>query len=450
MTESRPVDGAAVVRPSSTDYDDPVLRALHEAEGQYRRTLEVLTQKQAELEQVRAEQALTRAEFAELQQVTERERQRGEALAGALQHIHRALFGGGTYELILKACLSLTQASRGAYLTTSGNGSPPQPRAVFELDLAESSPLKAFVTDLAREVISTEQVSVLNDLSNSLLQAPPVRELSNCIAAPVVLRSAPHGVVIVADKPAGGFNEQDAAALISVGGHAAVAIENVRLQREVHEVYLSLISVLSETMAVRNPHVREDIDRTSQTASRLAQRLGLSEYQQSLVYYAMQLRDVGNIGVSDGVLNKPGELLHAERELIHAHAQVGHDLLARVPLLEDVAGIVRSHHERVDGRGYPDGLAGDDIPIEARIVAVVDAYTAMLSPRSYRGVRTPEEACGELRRSAGVQFDAQVVEAFLVELEASTALDGAQDDRITPHLPRIVVRHQERASLTAE
>ncbi|MBV9579664.1 MAG: HD domain-containing protein [Chloroflexi bacterium] len=446
------VDGVVAPLATSTTLDsDPVLHALHAAEHHYQRTLEALAQKDAELEHIRAEHALTRAQFAELQQLTEHERERGDALSEALQHIHRALFGGDTYELILKACLSLTQSRRGAYLMVSPRpGEPPQACAVFELDVAEGSPLREFVTDLARDVLDTEQVSVLNDLSNSLLQPPQVRALNNCIAAPVVLRSAQHGVVIVADKVAGGFDERDAAALISVGGHAAVAIDNVRLQREVREVYLSLIGVLAETMAARNPHVRDEMDATSQTATRLAQRLGLDDYQQSLVFYATQLRDVGNIGISDGVLNKPGELLEAERELIHAHAQVGHDLLAQVPLLEDVARIVRHHHERVDGRGYPDGLAGDGIPIEARIVAVVDAYTAIRSPRSYRAVRSPEEACGELRRGAGSQFDAQVVDAFLAELEGSVARDGDHVERISPHLPKLVVRQHEQASVAAE
>jgi len=360
------------------------------------------------------------------------------------------MFGGGTYELVLKACLSLTNASRGAYLTTSPMDGSLEPRAVFELDLTESESVRAFVTDLAREVINSEQASVLNDLSNSLLQAPQVRELSNCIAAPVVLRSELHGVVFVAEKAAGSFNERDAAALISVGGHAAVAIENVRLQDEVHEVYSSLIGVLAEAMAVRDPRLRESADHMSETATRLALRLGLTEYQQSLVFYAMQLRDVGNIGISDGVLNKPGALLDAERELIHAHAQVGHDLLARVPLLEDVARVVRHHHERVDVSGYPDGLVRDAIPIEARVVAVVDAYAAMLSPRSYRAARSSDDARVELRRGAGSQFDSQVVDAFLAELQTRPTGNAARGEAPAPQLPLLAARPREHADLAAE
>ena len=450
MTESSGIDGAVSTAASSIEHHDPVLRALEEAEHHYRATLEVLTEAQRENGQLRAEQALARAELERLQKISEHERERSNALSESLQHIHRALFGGGTYELILKACLSLTNATRGAYLTASPIGEMPQPKAVFELDLDHNSPLQEFVSELAREVISTEQVSVQNDLANALLLPPEVRGLSNCIAAPVVLRSALHGVVFVADKSTRGFDDQDAAALISVGGHAAVAIENLRLQREVHDVYLSLVTVLADTMAARDPHLRDAMGNASHTASSVAQRLGLSEYQQSLVYYAMQLRDVGNIGISDGVLNKPGDLLDAERELIHAHVEIGHDLLGRVPLLEDVAGIVRHHHERVDGSGYPDGLIGDAIPLEARIIAVVDAYTAMLSPRSYRGARSPEEACGELQRGVGAQFDARVVDAFLADLTALTVGAGTRFGTSAPHLPTITARERERGGLAAE
>ena len=115
-----------------------------------------------------------------------------------------------------------------------------------------------------------------------------------------------------------------------------------------------------------------------------SEHLRLSEYDRSVVYYAALLHDIGNVGVSDGVLNKPGPLLDAERQLVRAHAQIGNDLLRPIPILEPVAEVVRHHHERYDGSRYPDGLQGEAIPIAASIVAVVDAYFAMLAPRSYR------------------------------------------------------------------
>src|SRR5919199_4718159 len=154
-------------------------------------------------------------------------------------------------------------------------------------------------------------------------------------------------------------------------------------------------------------------------ATLVAERLGLSEYDRSVVYYAALLHDIGNVGVSDGVLNKPGPLMEAERELIRAHAQIGHDLLRQVPIFGDVAHAIRHHHERYDGQGYPDALEGESIPVAARIVGVVSAYCAMLAARSYRPALSPEDACLELRRGAGTQFDAAVVDALLASLASS-------------------------------
>jgi HD-GYP domain-containing protein (c-di-GMP phosphodiesterase class II) len=162
------------------------------------------------------------------------------------------------------------------------------------------------------------------------------------------------------------------------------------------------------------------------------------------------LHDIGNIGVSDGVLNKPGPLLDAERELIPAHTLIGHDLLREIPILDAVAGIVRHHHERHDGNGYPDGLQGDAVPIAARIVAVVDAYFSMLSPRSYRPALTPEQACEELRRRAGTQFDPQVVEVFLAVLDDADARPATNDENdVDVALPGLSVRRATRASVVS-
>ena len=135
---------------------------------------------------------------------------------------------------------------------------------------------------------------------------------------------------------------------------------------------------------------------------------------------------MGKIGVSDGVLHKPGPLLPEEVELVRSHVRVGYDLLRKVPALADVAAVVLHHHEWYDGSGYPDGLQGEDIPIAARIVAAVDAYCAMITRRSYKEAYTDEHARAELSRYAGKQFDPTVVDAFLKVLDLPEAQD--QDD----------------------
>jgi HD-GYP domain-containing protein (c-di-GMP phosphodiesterase class II) len=153
------------------------------------------------------------------------------------------------------------------------------------------------------------------------------------------------------------------------------------------------------------------------------------------------LHDIGNVGVSDGVLNKPGPLLDVERELIRAHAQIGHDLLRQIRILEPVADVVRHHHERYDGGGYPDGLRGEIIPMAARIVAVVDAYVSMLAPRSYRLELSPELACDQLRLGSGTQFDPRVVDAFLSALDTTSAHEARRVQAVEVPLPGLPVQH---------
>jgi HD-GYP domain-containing protein (c-di-GMP phosphodiesterase class II) len=155
--------------------------------------------------------------------------------------------------------------------------------------------------------------------------------------------------------------------------------------------------------------------------------MALSDHDRAVVCYAALLHDVGKIGVSDGVLNKPGPLLPEERELMRAHVRVGHDLLASVPALQPIAGVVLHHHERWDGGGYPDGLRGEEIPLASRIVAVVDAYCAMITRRSYKEAYDVDHARQELARCAGTQFDPRVVELFLAALDSPGAQDADGD-----------------------
>jgi len=136
-----------------------------------------------------------------------------------------------------------------------------------------------------------------------------------------------------------------------------------------------------------------------------------------VVCFGGLLHDVGKIGVSDGVLNKPGKLLPEEWDLMRSHVRIGRDLLSRVPVLSRVAEVVLHHHERIDGKGYPDSLSGEQIPLTARIIAVVDAYSAMTAKRSYKESMSEAEARAELVRCKGTHFDPAVVDAFLAALD---------------------------------
>jgi putative nucleotidyltransferase with HDIG domain len=145
----------------------------------------------------------------------------------------------------------------------------------------------------------------------------------------------------------------------------------------------------------------------------LAQAMLLPRQEVENIRLGSILHDVGKIGIPDAILNKPSKLTDEEYETIKQHAQIGARIVQSVGALQGVVPIVRHHQERFDGKGYPDGLMGEEIPIGARIIAVVDAYGAMTEDRVYRKALGHDKALSELRRNAGAQFDPQVVSTFI-------------------------------------
>jgi diguanylate cyclase (GGDEF)-like protein len=170
--------------------------------------------------------------------------------------------------------------------------------------------------------------------------------------------------------------------------------------------------VLLRALAERTPELGDHVDATAALAGAVAARLGLAREDVEQVRHAAELHDVGKMAIPDEILHKPGPLSAVEWAFMRRHTIIGERIVNAAPALARVAPMVRSSHERWDGGGYPDGLAGDAIPLGARIVAVCDAFDAMTTDRTYRSAVHPEEALAELRRCAGAQFDPGVVDAF--------------------------------------
>ena len=173
---------------------------------------------------------------------------------------------------------------------------------------------------------------------------------------------------------------------------------------------------LLRTLAEREPELRAHVADVSSLAVRVGERLGLSLEELEELRLAAELHDVGKLAIPDVVLQKSGSLDATEWGFIHSHTLIGQRILSSAPALRPVGTIVRSTHENWDGTGYPDGLAGESIPLAARIIAACDAYSAMTSDRPYRSARTPEEAVAELRRCADRQFDRTVVQLLCAVL----------------------------------
>ena len=178
--------------------------------------------------------------------------------------------------------------------------------------------------------------------------------------------------------------------------------------------------VLIHIMRAKHPDLAEQSQGVARLAIAVGRRLHMEGEQLDELARAATLHDIGNVGLPDTILTKPGPLDHDEWGFMRQHTVLGERILSAAPALRPVATIVRASHERWDGSGYPDGLRGDEIPLAARIVAACDAYEAITNDRAYRPARSPQQARRELRRQAGRQFDPAVVAALLRELDEPT------------------------------
>ena len=175
--------------------------------------------------------------------------------------------------------------------------------------------------------------------------------------------------------------------------------------QENENLSLRVVQTLAEAIDAKDTYTNGHSGRVAEYACEIARRFGYSRKQQDEIYMAGLLHDVGKIGVPDNVINKPGKLTDEEYAQIKIHPVLGERILKRIHERPKLAVVARWHHERCDGTGYPDGLSGAEIPEEARIIAVADAYDAMTSRRSYRGILPQETVRQEIERGKGTQFD---------------------------------------------
>jgi HD-GYP domain-containing protein (c-di-GMP phosphodiesterase class II) len=209
---------------------------------------------------------------------------------------------------------------------------------------------------------------------------------------------------------------------MAIAEHTALAVERVLVagaagsSGEAPELRMAAAMLLAETLDLRDAGTAEHSRTVGRFARDTAAALGLAPARVDRLQAAGVLHDLGKLGIADAILHKPGALTEAEWNEMTRHPEIGARILEHAGL-RDIAGWVLAHHERLDGRGYPFGLAADEIPLEARILAVADAYEAMIADRAYRAGMPAEAARDELLRCAGTQFDPIVVAAFLGTLD---------------------------------
>jgi HD-GYP domain-containing protein (c-di-GMP phosphodiesterase class II) len=173
----------------------------------------------------------------------------------------------------------------------------------------------------------------------------------------------------------------------------------------------TLATALARAVDAKDAYTHSHCETVAELCAMIGHELGLDAAHLSRLRLAGLLHDVGKIGITDSILHKPGPLTAAEYEVMKTHPKLGHDIVVAAER-HDEAHWILHHHERIDGAGYPDGLAGERIPLESRIILVADAFEAITADRPYRQHRTVDEAIAELRRAAGTQFDARCVAAL--------------------------------------
>ncbi len=185
--------------------------------------------------------------------------------------------------------------------------------------------------------------------------------------------------------------------------------------RVLKKAHLDSVKVLAEAIDAKDPYTRGHSDRVKRMSLSIARGLGFSEERLEALEYGALLHDIGKIGIKDEILQKQGPLSPEEYRIIQAHPLIGEKIVEGVEFFRDKIPMIRHHHEHYDGNGYPDGLAGEQIPLEARIITVPDAFDAMTSIRPHRKARPLQEVLEELEKFKGTQFDPQILDYFIKE-----------------------------------
>lgn len=246
---------------------------------------------------------------------------------------------------------------------------------------------------------------------------PPDRTLVSFMAVPLRMRDRLLGFIVTTSFTTGKrFAEAQRKLLTIIASRAAAAIENARLYEDLQSTFQQTIQSLATTIDKMDRYTAGHSERVALYATRLARWLGLSESDIEVVRQAALMHDIGKVGCVLN-LNKPGKLTATEYEAFQRHPVYGKEILDPIAFLGPVIPGVHLHHERWDGRGYPLGLKGRDIPLIARIISVADTYDAMTSDRAYRAALPHEVTVGEIERCHSTQFDPDVSQVFLENIE---------------------------------
>ena len=341
-----------------------------------------------------------------------------------MQATHGTLVEGGDVKaLILKAAIELVEAEKGLLISREDDDGDGALDVVLSHGFEHDPSQSALAQRFGRAVLARDEIVREDDprRPDSTEATAADGEIDTLVAIPLYLRDRFHGVIVCANR-AGGFEEVGDELLLALGDHAGTVLHHGRLEHELRDAHRAAVRVLTEAVAAHEPVLHRETCELAVHAGLLAEELGFDERRRDVVITATLLRTVGCLALPTGPWLHPGPLTADARSLIELHPRLGFNVLMQAPALHDVAAVVLYHHERFDGSGYPAGLSGQDIPLGARVLAVLEAYGAMTHERPYREPWSPEQACKALIDSAGTQFDPEVVELFVEQVRAAPRL----------------------------
>lgn len=266
-------------------------------------------------------------------------------------------------------------------------------------------------------VVEKEKGIVIGDLQEDLRfkdnMTPCRREIHSMLSVPLVVKDKVIGVLNADSRSPYRFNEGDLKMLSTLSGQVAMAIHNAQLFGQLEDLYIETLKAFIMAIEAKDSYTRGHSEEVATYALLIAETLGLSKEENNKLMRASLLHDIGKIGLKEEILLKPTKLTKKEYDIIKKHPSIGVQIIGSITSLQETVPIILHHHEHYDGNGYPANLKGENIPLSSRILAVADAYQAMISDRPYRKTLGQTEALEELQKNAGSQFDPQIVQAFL-------------------------------------
>ena len=238
------------------------------------------------------------------------------------------------------------------------------------------------------------------------------------VCVPVKVKDKVIGVLQAINRAEGVFTEDDVELFQLFSNQVAIALDNARLYEEIRETFFATAEALAEAIEKRDPYTGGHTKRVVNYCLVAAKYMNLTPEELEILKLSAILHDVGKIGVEDRILRKPGNLDDEEAKIMKMHPLLGAEIMRHIRQLKDLIPGMLHHHERPDGKGYPEGLKGRDIPIVARIISAADTYDAMTTNRPYRKGLSHQTAIDEIKKEAGAQFDKEVAEAFVKAFEA--------------------------------